>query len=394
MTQVLAWLLVGYSDGIISNLMEETQINGYLVFLIPVVALYLAGLFVTHRLRISQRLIKRQILIAALFVFAGLVQAVIIGSFHIDGFVQLFAMVALILLFTDLFAENGELLRPGFAKAMARVTWIICGYIVLAWFAMRLWEVDISLFIRDVAELGGNADSRTSGLHREPAWVAYAVATAYLAVHYTRQTRLLPFQIAFLTAVTAAAAGSGLVIAALFIGHQIVTTRNVSPTVKAGLIAGFALMSVVVFGGRIAEVLDNSDPSTRMRTESAIVAMEVIERTFPIGTGYGNYREIADFDEDLWRGFIDLEEAAFYKSDILILNLVAELGLVGCLLVVVLLRNFWIQGSFLIVVTAAVMMLTAGTLVMPFYLVLAATAGLEISRRRERPAEAPALAAS
>ena len=390
--QVLAWLLVGYSDGVISNLMEETQINGYLVFLIPVVALYLAGLFVTHRLRVSERLIKRQLLIAALFVFTGLVQAIIIGSFHIYGFVQLFAMVALILLFTDLFAENGDLLRPGFAKAMAWVNWIICSYIVLAWFAMRLWEVDISLFISDVAELGESAASRTSGLHREPAWVAYAVATSYLAVHFTREKGLLPFQIAFLAAVTAAAAGSGLVIAAVFIGHQLVTTRNVSPTVKAGLIAGFALMSVIVFGGRIAEVLDNSDPSTRMRTESAIVALEVIEQTFPIGTGYGNYRDIADFDEDLWRGFIDLQEAEFYKSDILILNLVAELGIVGCLLVVLLFRNFRVRGSFLILAVAAVMMLTAGTLVMPFYLVLAATAGLEISRRRAPRARVPAFA--
>jgi len=392
--QVLAWLLVGYSDGVISNLMEETQISGYLVFLIPVVVLYLAGLFVTHRLRVSERLIKRQILIAALFVFAGLVQAIAIGSFHLDGFAQLFAMVALILLFTDLFADNGELLRPGFAKAMIWVHWIICGYLVLAWFAMRVWEVDISLFIRDVSELGETAASRTSGLHREPAWVAYAVATGYLAVHYTRQTRLLPFQIAFLAAVTAAAAGSGLVIAALFIGHQIVTTRNVSATVKAGLIAGLALMTVVVFGGRIAEVLDNSDPSTRMRTESAIVAVEVIEQTFPIGTGYGNYREVADFDEDLWRGFIDLEEAEFYKSDILVLNLVAELGIAGCLLVVLLLRNFWVRGSFLIFALTAVMMLTAGTLVMPFYLVLAATAGLEISRRRTQLPRVPAFAAS
>lgn len=377
----LAWLLIGYSDGIIYYLMQRTGISGYLVHLMPVFVLYVIGLFFTHRLQITARLVRRQMMIVVLFILVGLFQAIAVGSFYVEGYAQLFAMVSMILMLTDLFAGNADTLRPGFAKAMLAVHYIVCGYIVLSWLILHLFGLDISLFIGNVHELTDPA-ARVSGLHREPSWAGYAAASSYLAVYVTRRERLLLPLMTFLVATAATGAGSGLILAALFSGHQLLTAHRTSMPLRLVLLVGMVGLTVTVFGGRIVEVLNRNDASTQMRIESAIVATEVIAENFPIGTGFGNYREVADFDEELWRGFVDLDEADYYKSDLLVLNLIAELGLFGGVLVVLLLWNVFCRESLLLVAMVALLMLSAGTLILPYHLVLAAAAGLESARTR------------
>lgn len=381
MIHALAWLLIGYSDGIIYYLMQKTGISGYLVYLMPVFVLYVVGLFFTHRLQITERSVRRQMMIVVLFILVGLFHSVAIGSFYVEGYAQLFAMVSMILMLTDLFAGNADTLRPGFTKAMPAVHYIVCGYIVLSWLILHLFGLDISLLIGNVHELTDPA-ARVSGLHREPSWAGYAAASSYLAVYVTRRERLLLPLMTFLVATAATGAGSGLILAALFSGHQFLTAHRTSMPLRLVLLAGMAGLTVTVFGGRIVEVLNRNDASTQMRIESAIVATEVIAENFPIGTGFGNYRNVADFDEELWRGFVDLDEADYYKSDLLVLNLIAELGLFGGVLVILLLWNVFCRESLLLVAMVALLMLSAGTLILPYHLVLAAAAGLESARTR------------
>lgn len=381
MIHALAWLLIGYSDGIIYYLMQKTGISGYLVYLMPVFVLYVVGLFLTHRLQITQRLVRRQMMIAVLFILVGLFQASAVGSFYVEGYAQLFAMVSMILMLTDLFAGNADTLRPGFAKAMLAVHYIVCGYIVLSWLILHLFGLDISLFIGNVHDLTDPA-ARVSGLHREPSWAGYAAASSYLAVYVTRRERLLLPLMTFLVATAATGAGSGLILAALFSGHQLLTAHRTSIPLRLVLLVGMIGLTVTVFGGRIVEVLNRNDASTQMRIESAIVATDVIAENFPIGTGFGNYRNVADFDEELWRGFVDLDEVDYYKSDLLVLNLIAELGLFGGVLVILLLWNVFRRESLLLVAMVALLMLSAGTLILPYHLVLAAAAGLESARTR------------
>jgi hypothetical protein len=107
-------LLIGYSDGAIYQLMKETEMNGYLVYLGPIFALYVVTLFVIHDLHVTQRLIRRQALVALLCITLGVFHAITIGSFYVEGYAQLFAMVSMILLVTDLYADNADVLRPGF----------------------------------------------------------------------------------------------------------------------------------------------------------------------------------------------------------------------------------------------------------------------------------------
>lgn len=327
---------------------------------------------------------------ASLFFFSsiGILHTILIEDFYVEGYAQLCAMVSMILLLTDLFADNADTLRPGFAQAMLTVHGIVCGYIILSWLTLHLMDVDISLFIHDSLQQADQPSLRSSGLHREPAWAGYAVASSYLAVQLTRQGKMLIPQMLFLIAVAATGSGSGLVMAALFISHQIATARHMGMAIRLGLLGGLMLLAIAVFGQRIMEIFSNSDVSVLMRAESSVVAFNVIKETFPLGTGFGNYRDFADFDQILWGGLINLAEAEYYKSDTFILNTIAELGILGGVLIFILLRNFYCRQSPMVFGFSLLMMLSAGTLIIPSYLVLAAIAGLEIDRaRRPTPTE-------
>lgn len=388
MIHALAWLLIGYSDGVIHYLMREMEISGYIIFVVPLVAVYVIGLVFVGRIQITIRLIGRQAAIAAFFIAVWAIHSAAVGSIYVAGYAQLFAMVSIIFLFTDLFSDNANVLRRSFGDAMLIAHYIISGYIVICWIVMRFFEVDISLFFSDFANLPAEAASRSSGLHREPSWAAYAVTSSYLGVFLIRRTRLWLPQIALLAALAATASIAGLVLAALLIGYQIIRSRSTRLAFRIGLLAGLAALTLVIFGGRIAGMLDNDDPSMQMRTESTLVAFKVISDSFPIGTGYGNYRDVADFSPEIWQHFIDLDEAEYYKSDTFIFNLVAEMGVFGFVLIILMIRNVFCRRSPLVAGASVVLMLSTGSLIIPYHLVLAALAGLEIARTRAEAGQA------
>ncbi len=380
MLNIIAWLLVGYSDGIIYSIMELTGISGYALYILPILLAYLLFLFTNYNIKISQSGLKRQAFILLIFALTAILHYTTVGSFYVFGYLQIMAMMSMIFLIRDLFTTNETVLRPGFAIGLLAVHYILCGYAIISWSALNIADIDISLFVSDQENLYNLTVIRTSGLQREPAWAGYAISSSYLAILTTRPQRLLFAQLAFLGGIAATGSGVGLVLAALFITYQMLMTRKGSIGMRLLFLVGVAVVTSVVFSSRISNVVNQDDPSTQMRIESSNVALDVIAETFPVGTGFGNYQDHADFDPYIWGGFLNLDEASYYKSDILALNIIAEMGVFGCILLLAFAGNFVCRTAPLVTVMALVMMLSSGTMIMPFYFVLAAICGLERGR--------------
>lgn len=387
MLNIIAWLLVGYSDGFIYQAMEITGISGYALYIIPIFLTYLMFIFMNYNLSISQMALKRQFFIVVIFILMAILHYLTVGGFYVFGYLQIMAMISMAFLIRDLFTTNETVLRPGFAKALLAIHYILCGYVILSWAALNIADIDISLFVSEQERLYDLAVIRTSGLQREPAWAGYAIASTYLAILTTRPQRLLFAQLAFLGGIAATGSGVGFVLAALFITYQMMVTRKGSMGMRLFFLMGMAVVTSVVFSNRISNVVNQDDPSTQMRIESSNVALEVIAETFPVGTGFGNYQDHADFDPYIWGGFLNLDEASYYKSDILALNMIAEMGIFGCILLLAFAGNFVCRTAPLVTVMALVMILSSGTMIMPFYFVLAAICGLERGKMGRRLAE-------
>lgn len=380
MLNALAWLLVGYSDGLVYLLMEKTGISGYVLYILPIFLTYIIFLFTNYKLVVSQTLLRRQFFIISLFLLTAVLHYLTIGGFYMLGYAQIMIMMAMTFLIRDLFTTNETTLRPGFAKGLLAIHYILCGYAMLSWLVLHGADIDISLFVSEQESLYVFSVVRTSGLQREPAWAGYALASTYLAVLATRPQRMLLVQLAFLGGIAATGSGVGFILASLFITYQMLTTGKGGLGVRLIFLGGMAVVVATVFSDRIGNVLDQNDPSTQMRLESSFVALDVIAETFPVGSGFGNYQEHADFDPVIWSGFLDTDEATYYKSDTLILNIIAELGVFGCVLLIAFIGNFICRTAPLVSAMALVMMLSSGTMIMPFYLVLAAICGLERGR--------------
>jgi hypothetical protein len=133
---------------------------------------------------------------------------------------------------------------------------------------------------------------------------------------------------------------------------------------------------------RIGIVLQGADPSFNMRFASAKVALDVIYQSFPIGTGYGNFRLFgvygAEFDN-----FINIEFISRYKSDILFLNIFSELGIAGIIFIAMFYRSMAVAGYFLLTVVFLVILFLFGTIIVPPLILVAAVSGLVAGRTRQ-----------
>ncbi|MCK6442435.1 O-antigen ligase family protein [Elstera cyanobacteriorum] len=380
MIHALAWFLIGYSDGLVYWLINLTEITGYMVYITPVIIIYIIYLFMFCKISLSTSLARRQIFFISFAIALFFFQIFSVGEIYTVGYIQVIVMIGVSFLITDLFKENEIILQPHFANGIIKIHYIICFYAIFSWIILRVVGEDISLYIVDFDTLSGFAANRTSGLHREPSWAGYALASSYLGVLITRPNRLWLPQIAYLLAIGVTGAGAGLIMACVFIAQQVLINRRGNLVLRLGVLAVLGLLVLVVFSGRISEVLNQNDPSSQMRLESTTVAAEVIAETFPIGTGFGNYQDHAIFDPTIWGGFLDISEATYYKSDVLALNFIAELGFFGIVLTILFIMNFSSRSNFLVFVAVMIMVLTSGTVIQPAYLVLAAIIGLERGR--------------
>jgi hypothetical protein len=119
-----------------------------------------------------------------------------------------------------------------------------------------------------------------------------------------------------------------------------------------------------------------------------VVAWSLIEQSFPIGVGYGNFRRYAVYPTDLAAFIEAVDEIGRYKSDFFVLNYVAELGVLGVILVMSVGALLMRTRHALTVTFFALIVGLSGTLLLPPVLAMAAIVGLLV---REQHAQATTL---
>src|SRR5207249_3705221 len=88
-----------------------------------------------------------------------------------------------------------------------------------------------------------------------------------------------------------------------------------APALPSGAPASVESTAAQLPLGRVVNILRGRDPSTSMRFVSLGVASRVIEESFPIGVGYGNFRQHAVYPPEFAAYFQGLEQDSAYKSD-------------------------------------------------------------------------------
>lgn len=385
---VVCWLWISFADGPIFFIMSATSTSGYLLYVMPVFAIFLLCLILFKDGRISAGAMVQQGLVLAAFVAAGIVQRIHSGGFEITGYLQLYATFALCFLISQFYQDNAAKLGAQFANSIVWIHYFLCAYCILAWVGLNF--IDINIEIRDAStSISGSifGFSRTSGFHRESAWAGQAMAATFLISYYLRPSKILPVTVLFVGGILTSGSATGMFLAFLFAGYTFAVRKNVS--MGARILVGLVVVAAfsIVFRERIQDIFSGLDASTSMRVASTRAAIDIIREHFPFGTGYGNFRNFAVYDSGFSQAFIDLEKASFYKSDLAILNILAELGVMGAIMLVFFARNFYVRSTLPIIGFVVIGYFSSGTLVAPPYFALAALAGLQRAvELRRRPA--------
>lgn len=386
---VAVWLAMAFADGPIYLTMSKMNLSGHLAFIMPVILGYFSYQCLFNQVRLSRRSIGRQAGIGLLFLLFGILQSVVIGAFDVFAYGQLYAMLALMFLFRDVFAENAHQMGPEFKHTIIIVHFLLCTYVILSWITLNIlgFSIDFDIGRTFFQERGASeflSFKRVSGLHRESSWAGIALSVSLLAC-FLLHRRLLAWTFpVYLIAILATGSITGFLFAGLFVAYQMLTHRRISFPVKLFILCSPILAGGALFKERLASIFAGTDPSTLMRLNSFEVGWSVIQNSFPMGTGFGNFRELAFYGSQ-WSSFIDLSQASFYKTDIGWLNLVAELGLFGVLVLAMFLALFRASRSLLLLATMALSLFVVGALIVPYYFVLAALAGLQTAALGNRP---------
>jgi hypothetical protein len=132
---------------------------------------------------------------------------------------------------------------------------------------------------------------------------------------------------------------------------------------------------------RLSNIASGRDPSAGLRIRSAAVAWSVIQRSFPVGVGYGNFRQHAVYPPDIAAFLAAVDDEGRYKSDFFPLNYVAEIGVLGAVLVIstgaLLMRSRQALPAVFVALIAGL----SGTLLLPPVLAMAAIVGLLVRER-------------
>lgn len=380
---ILLVLYFGFSDGLGYYLRNEYGLASPHILMLPfLLPLLLYGCFryAPHSLSAASTDIFLVGVSAAAW---AIVQLAVRDEIYILGYGQLVFFVICMLLTRRLFEFADRGLVERVAGAALFIHYLQCVLIIVAVVAWHVFDVNLNPleFLQQV-DFAENQGFRASGLAREPAWAALALGATYMIVHYLMPERRPMALLAFVVAAILANSGTAFVIGVVFASTFLLEKRSPTLWIAASAVA-IAAAALLVYSqyGRILLFLDGSDPSTNMRLASAGVAWQVVVDSFPVGTGYGNFRLFgiygAEFDN-----FIDLDRISFYKSDILLLNIVSELGLAGMALVWLLYRVFRVRGHQLSVFMFLILMFLFGTVIVPPILLVVAMSGLLHARDR------------
>jgi O-Antigen ligase len=385
-TLVLAFV---YGDGVATAIQQRLGLNSPFLVLFPCLALAVL-LMVLECGRVPLRFVGSALGFTAAGAALLLFQVNQFDGVNLPGYAQLWLFLLLLLAVAELFAAAGDDLAEIFRRFQVWSLYLGCAYLVTTFLIWETTGKDISLISLITGAPPGNDavyGFRPRAFAREPAWAAFMLAANYTGVYLLAPKERVRGFIALALAIAALRSGTAflfvgaLVLVGLFQGRGSGQNRAVFLV--------FALAGVVLLGclyrGRIDEVTSGVDPSGLMRSDSAGVAWNVVERSFPIGVGYGNFRSEAGYGSQ-FANYIDLDAAPDYKSDVMVLNVIAELGLAG-LLVLGWLAMLAARGRhFLFWLFLAALFLLAGGPLIPSVVLVAAVAGL---RECEQLAEAP-----
>lgn len=238
-------------------------------------------------------------------------------------------------------------------------------------------------------EINASYGFRATGISREPAWAAIGLASTYMVIHYLSPARRTMALCGYILAAWLISSGTAYLFGVLFVVLYMLDRRSSLLFIAGGAFAllAIALMTYLQWH-RIGEILQGADPSMNMRFASAKVALDVIYESFPVGTGYGNFRLFgvygAEFDN-----YVNLEISKRYKSDILLLNIFAELGVAGIAFIAMVYRaiaaKFYVAPAFVFLVTLCLF----GTVIVPPLILVAALSGLLAARQPRAVSAAP-----
>ncbi|PKN82790.1 MAG: hypothetical protein CVU47_01790 [Chloroflexi bacterium HGW-Chloroflexi-9] len=341
-------------------------------------------LMVVDRGRVSVRLV---IWILSLLAFATAVLLAhlnVFRSVNLAGYGQLWVILLAMFAVQDLVAHASDGMIEAFRRSVRIFHFALAAYLAISavvWYTIGLDLGISSLILRTPTVLSEYYGFRPSGLSREPAWAGFLLISTFIAVYVSNPRDRLPAFAALIVGIASLRSGTAFAFTVIAMAALVLQSRRHLPFGRSLLISiGGAFVLILLVGERASTVLQGADPSGLMRVESGRVAWDVIRESFPGGVGYGNFRDHAEYGQQFDR-WINLDGTDTYKSDIAILNLIAEFGAPGLVIVGVLVALYWRGHHLLLWAHLAAMLFLTGGLLIPSNVLVVAVIGF---RERER----------
>ena len=374
-------------DGVASAIQANRQLDSPYVFLVPLLFLAIL-LMVRDAGRISVRL---ALWLEGLLVFAVLLLLVQINVFrtmNLLGYAQLWVIFVALFAVQDLVAHASDALIEAFGRGIRILHYGVAAYLVVTavvWYTAGIDLSVVALIVDAPSSVSEYYGFRPAGLNREPAWAGFLLAATFIAVYFSSPHDRLQALLAMVVGVAALRSGTAFAFTGIAV-VAIVVQRRRDQSLGRSLLVGVVAASVLIgfAGERAGTVLEGADPSGLMRLRSASVAMDIARDTFPMGIGYGNFRNVALYGQE-FTSYIDLLADSEYKSDIAILNLVAEFGVGGLVMVGSLVALYGRGHHPLFWAHLGAVLFLAGGLLLPSNILVAVALGIHERERRRAP---------
>jgi len=353
-------------------------------------------LMVVDRGRVSVRLV---IWILALLAFATAVLLAhlnVFRSVNLAGYGQLWVILLAMFAVQDLVAHATDGMIEAFRRGVRVFHFGLAAYLVVSAGAWYTTGVDLGvsgLILGTPTTLSEYYGFRPSGLSREPAWAGFLLISTFIAVYVSSPRDRLPAFAALIVGIASLRSGTAFAFTVIAMAALTLQSRRHLPFGRSLLLSlAAAFVLIWLFGERASTVLQGADPSGLMRVESARVAWDVVGESFPGGVGYGNFRDHAKYGQQFDR-WINLDATDTYKSDIAILNLIAEFGAPGLVIVGALVALYWRGHHLLLWAHLAATLFLTGGLLIPSNVLVVAVIGVRERERRRATARAPVQSA-
>jgi len=389
---VIAALLLAFacSDGAATAIQVTRGWTSPYPLMVPLVLAAIA-LLIADTGRIPARLVVGGLALGLFAIMSLLFQLTVAVALNLAGLGQFWIVFLCLFAVQDLVRHAPAAQMEALRRGVLILHYGTVAYLVVTiaiWYAFRF---DISVYpivsgvqpvVRDYYGF------RPSGVSREAAWAAFLLMATFMAVATTSPRDRVRAYVAFVVGTVILASATALAFVVLA-GLMLAIDRGQLRRIPVLVIASAPALALLgwVLQDRILRILSGNDPSGRMRRDSALVAWDVIQRSFPEGTGYGNFRAFAYYGSQ-FSNYINLATISYYKSDIPVLNLLAEFGLFALVIVGALMLLF-ARGARLLFWGYLAFILLLGSLLLPANLVVIVAIGIAERERRSQPVRVP-----